>query len=105
MDAREVRGQQIAESGRLNKRGDVWFVPSQTGYGHYAVRLNADLPTCTCPDWETRGMRCKHIYAVEFAMKRTENPDGSTTVTTTVTETVRKPTYKQDWPNYNKAQT
>src|SRR5207248_253190 len=62
-------------------------------------------PTCSCPDYETRGMRCKHIFAVEFAMKRTENPDGSTTVTRTTTVTVKRPTYPQDWPAYNKAQT
>jgi transposase len=40
-------------------------------------------------------------------MKREEHSDGSTTITqiVTVTETIKKPTYPQDWPAYNAAQT
>jgi transposase len=39
-------------------------------------------------------------------MKREQHDDGSTTVTqtVTVTETINKPTYPQDWPAYNAAQ-
>jgi transposase len=109
MDARKQRGQAIAETGKIIKRGDIWIVPSQSKIGGYAVRVDRDLPTCTCPDYELYEIRCKHIHAVEFTMKRQENPDGSTTTTQTVTVTVaekaKRPTYKQDWPAYNKAQT
>src|SRR5207302_1777752 len=74
----------------------------------YAVHVTAcDPPRCNCPDHETRGVKCKHIWAVEFVRQREMNPDGSATVTerVTVTETVeRKTTYKQDWPAYNAAQ-
>ena len=51
-------------------------------------------------------MKCEHIFAVEFAIQREEDHDGSTTVTqtVTVTETFTKPTYPQDWPAYNAAQ-
>jgi transposase len=51
--------------------------------------------------------RLQHIFAVEFAIKRKQHRDGSTTVTktVTVTETIKKPTYPQDWPAYNTAQT
>jgi hypothetical protein len=47
------------------------------------------------------------MFAVEFAIKREEHSDGSTTVTqtVTVTETIKKPTYRQNWPAYNAAQT
>jgi hypothetical protein len=74
-------------------------------YNLYAVFLAPDRPSCTYPDYETRGEKCKHIFAVEYVVQREENPDGTTTVTETVsvTETVRK-TYPQDWTNYNKAQ-
>src|SRR5207249_7593161 len=107
MDARKQRGQAIAETCKLDKRHGTWYVPSQSGVGNYLVRVWNETMTCTCPDWELREMPCKHIYAVEYAMKRKENADGSTTTTrtVTVTETTKRPTYKQQWPAYNRAQT
>jgi hypothetical protein len=106
-DARQLRGQQIADTCRLTRKGDDWIVPSQSGNGKYTVSMAGQYPTCTCPDYETNLNRCKHLYAVEFTVRREENPDGTTTETrsVTVTETVRRPTYKQDWPNYDKAAT
>ena len=103
---RENRGIVIAARCKIVQSGDVWMVPSQSGPGKYAVYINKDTPTCTCLDHETRGVKCKHIFAVEIVAKREENPDGTATVTNTVTvkETVRK-TYKQNWPAYNAAQT
>jgi predicted nucleic acid-binding Zn finger protein len=103
---REMRGVSIAARCKIDKRGDSWVVPSQSGAGKYAVYLGGELPTCTCPDHETRGVKCKHIFAVEIVMKREENSDGSETITQSVvvTETVRK-TYRQSWPEYNAAQT
>jgi hypothetical protein len=61
-----------------------------------------DAPHCTCPDHETRGVKCKHIFAVEYAISCERNQDGSTTVTETVTvqRTVKR-TYPQNWPAYN----
>jgi transposase len=106
-DARQARGQFIADHCKVTKLGNEWFVPSQSGGGKYIVRLNPDLPTCTCPDYELREMKCKHIFAVEYTIKRQQNPDGSTTVTerVTVSETIeKKTTYKQNWPAYNAAQ-
>jgi transposase len=108
-DFRKQRGQAIAECAHLERRGSVWFVPSQTSGGKYWVDL-ADVsgPTCTCADFELRGMPCKHVYAVQYRMRQFENADGSTTTerTVTVTQTTpKKPTYKQAWPAYNRAQT
>lgn len=108
MTDREQRGQSIAALSRIEKRGTDWIVPSQSGKGKYTVRLATDGPRCTCPDYETRGGKCKHIFAVECFIKReaTENADGSTTVTDTVTITATKRvTYPQNWPAYNEAQT
>jgi SWIM zinc finger len=110
MCVRRDRGQAIADTAKIWKqttnKGDLWFVPSSVS-GQYIVRLDPELPTCTCPDYELRQMRCKHIFGVEIFLKHQENADGSVTTTQTVTvvETVKKPTYKQAWPAYNKAQT
>src|SRR5205823_5760063 len=70
----------------------------------YRVDLAGNEPTCTCPDYELRQKACKHVFAVAFAVVAQKNPDGSTTVTETLTVTKRK-TYPQNWPAYNQAQT
>jgi transposase len=110
MNERQQKALVIAAKNKLNKKGDVWIVPSQSDNHHYKVNANdPDWPTCTCPDFELRRARCKHIYAVEFTIeretktKRTKTDKGET-VTTTVTETV-KIRYKQVWSAYNSAQT
>jgi transposase len=111
MDAREERGMRIAATCKIVKKGGSWFVPSQSGKGRYVVVPDPAKPHCTCLDHTEGGYKCKHIFAVEFAMKREENPDGSTTVTKTVTVTERierlepRKTYPQVWPAYNEAQT
>src|SRR5580698_3682696 len=99
INEREQRGLVIAARCKINRSGDVWMVPSQSGPGKYAVYIDTDKPTCTCPDHETRGVKCKHIFAVEIVASREENPDGTATVvnTVTITEEIRK-TYKQNWP-------
>jgi transposase len=71
-------------------------VPSQTdGEARYEV----DAESCTCPDFQTRGIRCKHQWAVEFTVIRETAPDG----TTRVSQTARV-TYSQEWTAYNAAQ-
>lgn len=115
MDAREQRGMEIAATTRLRRGKDGWLVPSQSGVGTYRVvphptttykvaqglvppPTDAQPWTCTCPDFEVRGRACKHVFAVEYVIRR-EDPDGSV-----VTEAVRV-TYTQDWTAYNAAQT
>jgi transposase len=84
----------------LRRKGGAWMVPSQTTVGvAYTVNLTGEAPSCSCPDHEA-GYRCKHIFAVEFTMRRETRPDGSTTVTRTM-----RVTYTQDWTAYNAAQT
>lgn len=56
----------------------------------------------TCLDHEMRRVKCKHIYAVEYTIRREYATNGETS-TLTETVTVRK-TYKQEWPAYNAAQ-
>jgi transposase len=106
MSEREQRGLVIAQTGKVKKQGWIWIVPSQSGNGSYAVMTDNGPPKCSCPDHESRGVVCKHMFAVQFVQKMQRNPDGSEflTQTVTITETRRK-TYAQDWPAYNAAQT
>ncbi len=67
--------------------------------GTYVVDPTEAQPTCSCPDYETRGDKCKHVYAVEYTIRRERSQDGET-----VTETL-KVTYRQEWSAYNAAQT
>jgi transposase len=108
IEARRQRGMEIAAVCPLTRKGGNWVVPSMSGNGRYTVTPDSEKPTCTCPDFEARGCRCKHIFAVEFAMRRetTQNADGSMTVTETIAvKATKRTTYAQDWPAYNKAQT
>lgn len=97
-DPRMARGLEIAERLRVRLDGDHWAVPSQTGTETY--RVWPDEGRCSCPDFETRGLRCKHQWAVEFVQKRETLPNG----TEVVTQAVRV-SYSQEWSAYNAAQT
>jgi len=108
MDARQQRGMEIAATKRLRRTSEGWIVPSQSGRGNYQVAPLVPLRrpgpgqsipawVCSCPDWEDRGRDCKHVYAVEFVMRREVAGDG------TVTEETRV-TYTQAWSSYNASQ-
>jgi len=112
MDAREQRGLVIAATTKLENANGAWLVPSQSKNGCYTVKQAGEGYRCNCPDHEARGVKCKHIFAVEYTVSResvTEigtNAKGETTVTKTERLTVtEKVTYKQDWTAYNAAQT
>ena len=96
---RQQRGMAIAALTRIEKNRLGYKIPSASGNGSYVVNPGAD-PFCTCPDFEKRQERCKHVYAVEFTIQREERPDG----TTVETKTVRFVPSGQDWPAYNAAQ-
>ena len=86
MDARQQRGMELAATRTIKKREcGFWAVPSQSGTGAYQVNFENEIPTCSCPDFETRQLKCKHIFAVTYVIQREQNADGSTTVTETVT--------------------
>ncbi len=99
MNMREQKGKDIAARLKIERKDNLWIVPSQTGKGKYTVDL--EKPYCSCPDFELRGLKCKHLYAVEYSIKYETD---ARTQTTTVTKSVRV-TYAQDWPMYNAAQT
>ncbi|MGB7922448.1 MAG: transposase [Pyrinomonadaceae bacterium] len=104
MDLRQQKGIAIAAKAAIKRDGSLYLVPSQSGHGKYKV--DADAKHCTCPDFDFRQAKCKHIYAVEHTIERskvTVIEDGKTTVTETVK--VTRKTYPQVWPAYNQAQT
>lgn len=114
IEERKQRGLTIAAMAHIDRDGDTYLVPSvtsprQTKYKVTMGGANELFPKCTCPDFETRGCKCKHIYAVEFYIQRersvTVEPDGTTTITDKVTITKTRKTYPQNWPAYNEAQT
>jgi transposase len=101
---REQRGLEIAATKKLTKKGGVWLVPSQSGSQKYTVSPDPAQPHCTCPDHETRGCECKHIFAVRFVIQRELLDDGSVVETRQLTVTETRKTYAQNWPAYNAAQ-
>src|ERR1035441_8201773 len=97
---------ELAATRTIEQKAGIWIVPSQAGTGSYRVHLLPRIASCTCPDHETRGVDCKHIYAAGFVMRGQRNPDGSTTVTESLTLTATKQTtFRSNWPAYNEAQT
>jgi hypothetical protein len=96
MIARAVKGQEIARQRQITQDGTQWIVPSQSRSGSYVVDVESTPPTCTCPDYELSGLKCKHIYAVQFLV--------SGDLDATPPCKPKKPTYRQDWPAYNAAQ-
>jgi len=107
MDARQERGRILANDRRIKSLGSKWLVPSQTAAtAAYVVDIAAG--TCSCPDHETRAVRCKHLFAVDFVQRETvvetvTRDDGATAVRETTREV--RLTYSQPWAAYNKAQT
>jgi transposase-like protein len=71
---REQRGLEIAHKESQVARIDAstYSVLSQSGNGEYAVCLSEDEWRCECPDHRFRGVKCKHVWAVEFSLKMRE---------------------------------
>ena len=104
MDARrEASAKEIAVRSRLTRRDDgVWNVPSQqTMHPSYQVTLDPD--TCTCDDFTLRRQPCKHIHAVRIYTLEPGVP--SPVFTADDVAALKKPTYPQQWPEYNAGQT
>lgn len=102
MDAREQRGIIIAATTKISRKGTYWCVPSQTGNGK-TYDVDPQRSTCSCPDHQETGFKCKHQFAVEFTIRREIQTDGTVVEQRTFTFTEKK-TYKQNWPCYDRAQ-
>lgn len=104
MNASEQRGLEIAANARITKRGnETWIVPSQSLNGRYAVTITEEGSYCTCPQFELTQRPCKHVYAVQFSLFPETRPDDVPEMPPTPASV--RPTYTQNWPAYNAAQT
>ena len=67
---RKERGTQIAntEGCIKNVKDKYWKVKSQSFDGFYIVEKTEIGWTCNCPDHKFRGMKCKHVWAVEISV-------------------------------------
>lgn len=100
MNVRKQKGEQIAKTVQIEKKGlDKWIVPSQTGSGAYTVNREGESFKCSCPDFQNRGEACKHIYAVEIKVMKWFDAQGKEN---TVVEI--KKIYTQEWSSYNLSQ-
>ena len=93
---RQQRGLAIAILAQEHIRPDKfgYKVPSQSGNGVYLVNLE-DGPYCTCMDFEKRGLACKHVYAVEALLQRSEQLEQEPPQAVRIT---------QPWAAYNESQ-
>lgn len=95
---RQTKGLQIAKTKTIQEGYDGWIVPSQNSNKKYFVRKDLDK-TCSCPDCKSRGVKCKHAFAVEYYLQKiTKNKDGSVQIEH------KRLTYPQAWSAYNKSQ-
>jgi len=69
INARKARGMLLLEEGfepnEVNPH--TWIVPSQKGKEYYTIiHGKHNRWSCTCKDFEHKGIPCKHIYAVKI---------------------------------------
>jgi transposase len=99
-ELRELKGLEIAARAKLTFDGEVWSVPSQTTGKRYRVGVGSE-PSCQCEDFALRQQPCKHIIAARIVCARDYGGKAPEIHTDAVP---KRPTYKQNWPAYNRAQ-
>ncbi len=104
LNVRELRGLDIANRYTIKQENNFWFVPSSSGKStRYKVCLQSQK--CTCPDFEIRRKKCKHIFAAEFSFEQDFLSELATVEIPQVVKPVpKRKTYVQDWVSYNEAQ-
>ena len=69
----EGKGRVLAISRRIYRlqKTDVFYVESESSDNtYYFVKYQSSvLYWCSCRDNSTRGMKCKHIWSIEFAIR------------------------------------
>ncbi len=102
-DARHQRALEILATGKIDRQGHIFFVPSQSGKPRRSVMLDP-TPSCDCPDFDLRQLPCKHILAVQLMLEREKNGEPLPEPVEPPLRT-KRPTYPQKWVEYNLAQT
>lgn len=73
-DRRESRGRVIALSRRVYRinNTDVFYVESESKDGlYYYVMFDTakNFEWCSCPHFENRNQKCKHVFGVEYSIR------------------------------------
>lgn len=84
---RQQQGELIAQiKGAIKRIDDAnYIVSSQSSNGSYNVHLTELGWNCSCPDHIYRGIKCKHIYAVEFSFELRKKVEEDVTIIRPVT--------------------
>jgi predicted nucleic acid-binding Zn finger protein len=74
-DPREEKGKVIALNNKIYRiiNSDVFYVESQSVEDMvYYIMFNTekDFCWCSCRDHSIRGLKCKHLHAVEYAIRK-----------------------------------
>ncbi|HEV3256405.1 MAG TPA: transposase [Gemmataceae bacterium] len=101
VDMRELKGLEIAARRPIVLKDGAWLVPSQSSNGTYRVTLAPDGDRCECTDFGLTRKPCKHVHAARFARERDY---GGQTPERDTDAVPKRPTYPQNWPVYNVAQ-
>jgi transposase len=102
MDMRELKALELAARAKITYDGQAWLVPSQSHPGATYRVLLAPAASCTCEDFQLTGKACKHVIAARLVRERDGIEDAPPIDTSSVP---KRPTYRQQWPAYNAAQT
>lgn len=99
---RKVKGIDIARKFDLKRENGAWQVPSESKHRNYNVSLHP--LSCDCPDYESRGGKCKHIYAAQYRQEHNYFKDLSREQLDALPQPASRPTYPQAWSAYNRSQ-
>jgi hypothetical protein len=105
VDAREQRAKEIVAGGRIAFANGYWLVPSQSSAARHKVVVETLFPSCSCPDFELTDKPCKHILAVRLFIEQRKAGTPPQPTATEPAPKIKRPTYPQNWPTYNAAQT
>jgi transposase len=100
MDMRELKGLEIAARAKLTFADGAWLVPSQSSTTK-KYRITLDPVNCTCEDFELHQQPCKHVHAARLVQERDH---GGKAPKMDMDVIAKRPTYRQNWPAYNRAQ-
>jgi transposase len=104
MDNRDVKASEMTGDARISFQAGEWHVHSQTESKYYRVNPSPTATACECEDFQLRQKACKHVLAVRLLLDRQIKGDPLPDPAT-IPMRAPRPTYKQDWPSYNLAQT
>ena len=103
----QQRGLAVATLEPIERGRSFYRVPVQFKDGFYIVSLESDYgPNCDCPDFELYQRPCKHIYAVQLALRREERRECGRDQKDGVHQPManKQKTYQRNWRAYDKAQ-